>query len=149
MVEVLEVCKYFISKSSLGTTRPISHLKLQKLVYYAQAWNLALHDEPLFPDRIEAWVHGPVCPKVYYEYRRFGFRDLEYDGDVELDDNTKEFLDAVLKVYGKFDAKSLEELTHRETPWITARRGAPRTAYSNMVIGHKTMREFYKSLLNK
>lgn len=44
---------------------PVSNLKLQKLLYYAQAWHLALHDNPLFDERIEASVHGPAVPPVY------------------------------------------------------------------------------------
>ena len=59
-----QIADYLIAFShSVGD--PISNLKLQKLLYYAQAWYLALHNEPLFPESIEAWVHGPAVPPVY------------------------------------------------------------------------------------
>lgn len=48
---------------------PTTNLKLQKLLYYSQAWYLALYDLPLFDDRIEAWVHGPVVPPVYGAFK--------------------------------------------------------------------------------
>lgn len=64
-----------IAKHILGACKAkqdfITNLKLQKLLYYSQAWHLAIYDEPLFQDRIEAWVHGPVVPSVFREYRSF------------------------------------------------------------------------------
>ena len=59
---------------TLGLTS--CNLKLQKLVYYAQAWHLALRDVPLFEEDFEAWVHGPVIPALYQEYKKFGWRPI-------------------------------------------------------------------------
>ena len=47
----------------------MSHMKLQKLMYYAQAWSLVWDEEPLFPERIEAWVNGPVVRPLYADLR--------------------------------------------------------------------------------
>ncbi len=49
--------------------RTLSTVKLQKLVYYSQAWHLVWEDRPLFPERIEAWANGPVVPDLYREHR--------------------------------------------------------------------------------
>lgn len=49
---------------------PLTNLKLQKLLYYAKGWYLALYDKPLFNDKIEAWVHGPVVPSIYHAFKQ-------------------------------------------------------------------------------
>nr|WP_293017994.1 type II toxin-antitoxin system antitoxin SocA domain-containing protein [Moorena sp. SIO3I8] len=33
-------------------------MKLQKLLYYAQSLHLALYDQPLFDEEIQAWRSG-------------------------------------------------------------------------------------------
>ena len=53
---------------------PITNLKLQKLVYYAQAWYLALHGKRLFPAEFQAWVHGPVCHSLYQRFRGYAWK---------------------------------------------------------------------------
>ena len=47
----------------------MSAMKLQKLIYYSQAWSLVWDDEPLFPERIEAWINGPVVPELYERHK--------------------------------------------------------------------------------
>ena len=63
-----DVAEYFLALAN-ETGGTITNLKLQKLVYYAQAWHLANFDKPLFDAKFEAWVHGPVIPGLYEEYR--------------------------------------------------------------------------------
>lgn len=70
MLTVFEVAKFFIHLAN-ETGSYISNLKLQKLVYYAQAWHLALHDTPLFEDDFEAWVHGSVVPSSIRNIKNF------------------------------------------------------------------------------
>ena len=73
----------------------ISNLKLQKLLYYAQAWHLAIYDTRLFPERFQAWVHGPVIPEIYHRYKEFGPRPI-IDESVEklrCSDEVQEFHD--------------------------------------------------------
>src|SRR6266446_3445682 len=72
------LAKYIIASCS-DDGKSVTNLKLQKLLYYAQAWKLALHGKPLFNDRIEAWVHGPVVPVVFREYRDFKWAPLPVD----------------------------------------------------------------------
>ena len=140
-----------IAKHILGACKAkqdfITNLKLQKLLYYAQAWHLAIYGEPLFPDRIEAWVHGPVVPSVFREYRSFRWSPIwpTPDDDVFLSSREKAHLEAVLEEYGKFDASSLERMTHAETPWINARAGLAPDASSNNEISHDSMRLYYQS----
>lgn len=51
--------------------RPISPMKLLKLVYIAYGWYLALLDEKLFDETIYAWQHGPVIESLYHEFKHF------------------------------------------------------------------------------
>ncbi len=68
----------------------LTNLRLQKLLYYAQAWSLAMRDKPLFDDRIEAWPSGPVVPSVFDRFLGLGRRsllpdDVEAERDIEMD----------------------------------------------------------------
>lgn len=144
-----EFAKYFIA-SFQRKNKAISNLKLQKLLYYAQAWHLALYDRPLFSDDIEAWVHGPVVRQVFREYRSFGWRPLEIHGAsaVVFDSQTTQHLEEVTKVYGKFDGIELERMTHSEAPWRDARGMLAPDEPSNRVITHEAMKRFYSARLH-
>ncbi|WP_208932366.1 Panacea domain-containing protein [[Haemophilus] ducreyi] len=57
---------YFLSQcNSEENGDLISNLKIQKLVYYAQGFSLAINNKPLFSEKIQAWTHGPVTPELY------------------------------------------------------------------------------------
>lgn len=140
------VAHYFLSRSIPNTNRSITHLKLQKLVYYAQAWHLALRETPLINDDFEAWIHGPVCPNLYYEYRGYGYHDIPAVDDEKVninDTGVEQVLEAVWTAYGSFDGKYLEELTHQETPWNIARQNLTKWSHSNKIISHQSMKDFY------
>ncbi len=128
---------------------PVSNLKLQKLLYYAQAWHLAIHDEPLFRDPIQAWVHGPVVPSVYQHYKDWAWKPIEDTPAIPvLDQRTNEHLEEVMGTYGTMTAYGLELLTHEEAPWRNARAGIPADEPSNAVISHEDMKAFYRSRMN-
>lgn len=147
-MSVMDVAKYFLSKSRPGTKWAVTHLKLQKLVYYAQAWYLALHHELLFDERLEAWAHGPVSPVVYRNYRSYGYREIPpCEDDIDVCDEVKAVLDAVWEVYGHRSARWLEQKTHMERPWKQAREGIPSGRRSRAVIDTSLMEQYYSSLL--
>jgi uncharacterized phage-associated protein len=125
----------------------VSNLKLQKLIYYAQAWHLALHDKPLFNERIEAWVHGPVQPAVYGAFKKFGYLPITESVACKIDAAHESHVMDVLKAYGRLQAFELEQLVHTEQPWIAARKGLPPDANCKNEIRHIDMRTFYKAKL--
>jgi uncharacterized phage-associated protein len=130
---------------------PVSNLKLQKLLYYAQAWNLALRDQPLFDDRIEAWVHGPAVPPVYGFYKGWAWKPIQDDPGLEsidFNEDVKRHLDEVMSAYGTMGAYELEKLTHSEMPWLNARGGIPMDQPSNAVISHEDMKSFYRRTIS-
>jgi|JI10StandDraft_1071094.scaffolds.fasta_scaffold225805_1 uncharacterized phage-associated protein len=123
MIHALDVAKYFLSLSDENAGDLISNLKLQKLLYYAQGFYLALNRQPLFAEPIEAWTHGPVVPVVYRAYRDFGSNALPTPTGLDLsvyDGKIKSHLDEVYKVYGQFSAWKLANMTHDEPPWKDA-----------------------------
>ncbi len=122
----------------------VSNLKLQKLLYYSQGWNLAYHGEPLFPERLEAWVHGPACPAVYHEFKRFGFKPIELDvprGTTPPE--LREHVEDVWRAYGALSGLDLEVLSHRESPWRNARGSAQPTEHCTREISHRDLWDFF------
>ena len=127
----------------------ISNLKLQKLLYYAQAWFLALYDRPLFEERIEAWVHGPVVPPVYREFKSWGWQPIGVDvAQSPFEGAVRDHLNEVMAVYGVMSAFELERLTHSEAPWIDARGPIPEDEASTAVISHESMARFYRTRIH-
>lgn len=142
MTDVFDVSAYILKKAG-----PMTAMKLQKLIYYAQAWSLVWDERPLFGERIEAWANGPVCPDLYFAHQGEFTVSKERKGNAKaLTKDQRETVDAVLKHYGKKGAHWLSDLTHREDPWRDARRGLPEGTRSNRVISHASMAEFYGNL---
>lgn len=134
------VAEYFLSLVDPEAGDAITNLTLQKLLYYAQGLHLALFDHPLFPDRIEAWMHGPVVPTVYHRYKTFGANPLPVSEDFDpntLDSETQAFLNEVYEVYGQFSAWKLRNMTHTESPWRDTPEGQE--------ISHARLQEFFKT----
>lgn len=144
MLSCFDIADYFIG---LANDRGsfISNLKLQKLVYYAQAWHLALYNQCLFGEDFEAWIHGPVIPALYQEYKSFGWQPILKEVSPKLPENSVQFLDEVAKVYFPCDGYELEEMTHIEKPWNLARGNLPMDAPSNTIIKKEWMEEYYRT----
>jgi uncharacterized phage-associated protein len=125
----------------------LTNLKLQKLLYYAQAWRLALRGEPLFAEDFQAWVHGPVLLSEYFRFREYRWRPLELDVQRPvLTEDLQGYLVEIVDVFGVESAVSLELMTHREKPWLEARGDIPSDQPSNARISKDTMRTFYRAL---
>jgi uncharacterized phage-associated protein len=138
-----EVAKFILGHSqSRGV--PINNLKLQKLLYYSQAHYLVSYDTPLFGDRIEAWVHGPVVPPVYGEYKSFRWSPILIEGSAKLSEKHSGLVSSVLAAYGDFSAWELERLSHSEDPWKQARAGIAPDQSSNAVITLESMKAYYR-----
>jgi uncharacterized phage-associated protein len=117
----------------------ISHLKLQKLVYYAQGWFLGYYSEPLFDDRIEAWVRGPVQPELYQKFKGFDYHPITLEADCRdfEDSRTKRLLDYVLDRYGSY------------TAWIGARNGLSPNENGSEVITIGSMKEYFEKEIER
>ena len=124
----------------------VSGKKLQKLLYYAQAWSLVWEQQALFADEFEAWREGPVVRSVYGDERYGEGHRPELEGNADaLTDAQRATVDAVADFYGSKSADWLSRLTHREAPWRTARAGLAPTDKSNTKISRLEMAAFYSS----
>lgn len=135
---VLDVCRHVINYSN-EHDYGISNLKLQKVLYFIQAYFLINKKDhtPCFNEKIEAWDFGPVIPKAYHEYKQYGSGDIPtiesyilFDkndvwnservefNDTTINDNDKKLIDRVVDKFSDYSATDLVSLTHRQSPWI-------------------------------
>jgi uncharacterized phage-associated protein len=125
----------------------MSAMKLQKLVFYSQAWHLVWDEEPLFGERIEAWANGPVCRDLYDVHRgQFAVSSWPQGKVGSLSASERETIDVVLGTYGSKPGAWLSDLTHMESPWVDARGNLPPGARGSAEITHAAMAEYYGAL---
>lgn len=150
-VPVSYISDYFIALSNT-TGSLITNLKLQKLVYYAQAWNLAVCKTELISEDFQAWIHGPVVPELYNCYKDFKWNPIVREDLSEealktiyskLSGLSQEVLSDVVEEYFCMDAYALEKSTHNEQPWLQARIGLAEDEPSTNIISKDSMIEFY------
>ena len=144
MLSVFNVADHFLAKQDDESGESITNLKLQKLCYYAQGFHLALYDEPLFSDDIEAWQHGPVVRNLWNKYKSKGRNPLpvpENHATYTADDETADFLDEVYAVYGQYSAWKLRDMTYGEPPWIETPKGTG-------VISRESMKDYFATLVD-
>lgn len=143
MAQAVDVAVYVLEKCGRMTA-----MKLQKLVYYSQAWNLAWDGVPIFREGIQAWANGPVVHSLYAQHKgRFEIRPGEIKGNKRaLTDDELETIDAVIDFYGKYSSHELSDLAHREAPWQNARAGLAPGQRGNNTISKEEMQEFYAAL---
>jgi uncharacterized phage-associated protein len=143
-----DVANFFLRAVDADAGDSMTNLRLQKLLYFAQAWHLANFDSPLFEDDFQAWVHGPVIPRIYQKYKHCGFHPIPGPFPTpRLDAQTAELLAEVWDVYGSYSPTGLEDLTHRDQPWLDARAGHPPGEPCRNVISEAAIQSYYKSLL--
>ncbi|MDQ5909343.1 MAG: hypothetical protein QG599_1438 [Pseudomonadota bacterium] len=144
MANVFDVAAYILDRQG-----PMSAMKLQKLVYYAQAWSLVWDDAPLFPNRIEAWANGPVVRDLYevhcgqYQVNASLFRPHAEGG---LNATQIETIDTVLGFYANHSAQWLSDQTHAEDPWRLAREGLADRERGEREITLAALAEYYGAL---
>lgn len=144
MTTASNVAKYFLTLSQPDEGDYISNLKLQKLVYYAQGFHVALFNKPLFDEPIHAWEHGPVVKSLYHEYKEYGSNAIPipvgFDCAAHFSNDELELLNEVWNVYGQFSAWKLRNMTHEEPPWKEAVEGAE--------ISRDSLRSYFKTLVH-
>jgi len=147
------IANYFLDLAEAEGKR-LDPMQLQKLVYFAHGWYLALTGEPLVEEHPEAWTYGPVFPSLYHEFKRYGpghieSRAMEWHLDMNagsghmmdfhpvpptLDDDpdetprdfAKQVIRRVWAIYGSWTALQLSQLTHLPGgPWDVTRRENP------------------------
>lgn len=145
MIDSLNVARYFIIRAyEDGIEAEMTNMKVQKLLYYAQSLHLALYNEPLFAEEIQAWRYGPVCPPAYRFYSDFEAKQLPIPPKELLSDFSSEkkaLLEEIWEYFGGYHAYGLSNMTHGEFPWKKARKGLPPQASSTEPILLNDMKE--------
>jgi uncharacterized phage-associated protein len=146
MPGVIDVANYILELSKQdsedGEYELISHMKLQKLIYYCQGFYLALYETPLFSEAIEAWPHGPVCPRLYHILKGYGASPIAIIIDsnkLNLNNQEKNLIAMVYDSYGQYSASKLRQMTHKEGPWNNTWAGG--------IISQDVMIQYFKSLI--
>lgn len=148
MATVFDVANYFLNFAAKDETSGelLSNLKLQKLVYYAQGFSLAIYNKPLFPEPIEAWTHGPVVPDLYRRFKDFGGSPIpppaDFDASAIFSGEEIELLDEIYNMYGQFSAWKLRNMTHEDAPWLN------HCKYSD-TIPHNELKEFFSTQITQ
>lgn len=152
MMAVDIITDYVITKAKLeDNSTSLTHLKLQKILYYIQAWSLGINGKALFDGEFQAWVHGPVCRTVYNRfcgdkmiYSEINLIDRKDPSKLEdIPEKDRIFIDYILENYLGFSGAELEEMTHQEKPWIEARKGVGMFDRSENIISSETMKTYY------
>lgn len=144
MANVFDVARYILKQHG-----PMSTVKLQKLVYYSQAWSLVWDEKPLFKNKIQAWANGPVVPVLFQEHKgkfMVGYKNFPNGNINNLTKDEKETIDNVLDYYGNKSAQWLVDLTHLEDPWKEARKGYKPGENCENEISLGSMIEYYSGL---
>ena len=142
MYHIFDVANWFLNKE------PMSHKKLQKLCYYTQAWSYALKNRPFVDSEFQAWVHGPVSPRLYAKYAGRGFEDITPESSclISFSNEDKELLESIWETYGEYTGNALEVLTHNEPPWRIARGSCVVSERCDETINKDDMIKYYRSI---
>lgn len=162
-LDTKSVANFFIDLARRNQ-KIITPMKLQKLVYYAHGWCLALFEKPLINEAIEAWRYGPVIESLYHELKHYGNQNIDdlltdvvvftgRDGKEEFqlctpripeNSNLKELLEKVWSVYSPYSPIELSSMTHQPgSPWdqVFKEKGA---IERNAEIGQELIKEYFK-----
>lgn len=145
------VVDYVIMSLNGDESFSLINLKLQKLMYYIQAWSLGINKVAMMDARFEAWVHGPVCRQLYNRFKEtkslysvITKEDiLNVNAADEIASDDKEFIDYILENFARYSGTQLESMTHSELPWIEARGGVGQMEHCENQISEETMKDFY------
>ncbi|MDY3205918.1 MAG: DUF4065 domain-containing protein [Arcobacter sp.] len=150
-ISVFDIADFFIRIASQkmiddNLSEGITHLKLQKILYFAQAVYLSIYNKALFNEEIQSWQYGPVIKEVYSKYSRKGNSTITTSNfEYKIDDKKiAEFLKSVWELFGKYSAYELINITHNHAPW----KESYVKGCKDIIIEKKVLRDYYKGLFD-
>jgi uncharacterized phage-associated protein len=148
MFPTIAIANHFIMRGFRDGVH-VSPMKLQKLVYFAHGWYLALFNKPLIDERVEAWRFGPVIPSIYHRYKKFGNNSIDPRRtkveEYPIDESTLEFLSFIWDLYKGFTAVELSNLTHvKKSPWDEMVEKNGRRIRFNQPIHDEAIQRYFK-----
>ncbi|MGN0383662.1 MAG: Panacea domain-containing protein [Eubacterium sp.] len=134
----------------------VTPLALQKMLYFIQGIYMVLFGVELFDEECEAWAHGPVFKDVYEVFKSFKYNPIDdtrfsmfQNRFNELSDNEKKVIDLVVESFGMYSGKTLELITHGETPWMDARINCLPGEPSNEIISKESIKKYFLEVAQK
>lgn len=130
MTTAMQIASWMLARAATSGVSNMSNMKLNKMLYFAQAHHLAATGTTLFDDHVEAWDHGPVVYDVYTEFSRFKGDPIQTD-DIpvppELDEVAEDVLAQVWAIYSHRTAAQLRAMSHDDPPYVDHYTGTHRT----------------------
>lgn len=161
------IANYFLAKS-WTEGESVDPLKLQKLLYYAHGWHLAVEGSPLLKEAVEAWKWGPVVSSIYHEFKGFGSRPIDrpasdYRQDTEGNwriyiprltpgeiEESGQFLDQIWDIYRDWSGVEMADASHAKgSPWRKVREGKAETIIDNKHISDDLIQSHFEEKLKK
>lgn len=144
--QVADYVIHLISQRKIdeGVSEGITPLKLQKILYFAQAASLSLYNKKLFSENIEAWKYGPVVSSLYHAYKaKLNTPIISTTGEYKAvtDSESKELIEGIVELFNKYSAGELVNITHQHTPWKENYKEG-----ENRVIPPESLRDYYKNI---
>ena len=138
-----------VAKYILDITGKSTAMMLEKLTYYCLVWSLVWYNEPLFKEKFQAWINGPVNDKLFQKHKGMKIVSPEDFSDIKahvFSTSEKELINSVIKVYDKMTPEEISRITHIEEPWKKARKGLPANASSKNIINNDDILDYYKNI---
>lgn len=147
--KIFQIVNWFLSQAT--EENYITHLALQKLLYFSQGWNYVFNNRSMFQDDCEAWVHGAVYRSIYDTFKKFKYKPLPViDKEIKIPQDELDVLEYVKKYYFEiYNAKSLEKICHLEDPYVLTRKEYETDENSEEIIKKDLIREYYLSIARK
>lgn len=137
----------------LGEVTPLA---LEKMLYFANGVNYAMNGNQLVMESCQAWQHGPVYPVVYSKYKKYGYKPIDTGINSEhgcmlslLSDKEIAAIDMAIRTFGMYSPRTLEMISHKQTPWLEKRCDCKEGEASNERMEEASVKEYYiKNELN-
>ncbi len=150
MTTAIDTARFFLrlAADEEPEAAPLTHMHVQKLLYYVQGLSLAYRDAPMFEDEIQAWRHGPVVASVYPVFSCYGGNPVPGSEatPVSIRQEDRGFIRTVWDSYRGHSVFALSQMTHEEAPWKDAREGYDRNEPSTEEITQDSLKEFFSEM---
>lgn len=138
ILNISDTADYILSNYS-SKDYHVTHLKLQKLLYYLKVWGLVSNQFEI-DGSFKKWKYGPVNEKIYQDFKEYGSDIIPTKVTIEETNiplSVYEILNFIIKSHIHFSAFTLSDMTHLEYPWVHTKL--------NQTISDDLIKKYYSS----
>lgn len=146
---------YNVSLYILQKEKEVDVLSLQKLLYFCSGFSKVFSNvKDLISDYSESWKYGPVYREIYEAFSYYGYDKINYDElvkdrEINLSEEEKKYIDAIIEAFGFYSGSILREMTHMTDPWIESRKGLENDSFSNRIIDNDSVEKYFKKICDE